>query len=80
MQIKNSKYNNTANVRTIFMLWRCIKYTTYLCLCMRALKARPSLQQVEKFWMLTSEYLAHGEIFCNFKCKPRSTNVAMLTY
>lgn len=46
---------------------------------MSALKARPSLQQVVKFWMLTSEYLKHGETFCNFKCKARSINVT-LTY
>ena len=29
----------------------------YLCLWIRALKARPSLQHVVKFWMFTSEYL-----------------------
>lgn len=56
----------------------CSKNTTYLCLCMRALKARPSLQQVVKFWMLTSEYLEHGETFCNFKCKPMGTKALTL--
>lgn len=35
---------------------------------MSALKARPSLQQVVKFWMLTSGYLKHRELLCNFKC------------
>lgn len=34
---------------------------THLCLCIRALKARPSLQQVVKFWMLTSGYLDHQD-------------------
>lgn len=34
-----------------------MRCATYLCLCIRALKASPSLQQVVKFWMLTSGYL-----------------------
>ena len=34
--------------------------TTHRCLWMRALKAKPSLQLVVKFWMFTSGYLRQG--------------------
>lgn len=46
---------SVSGLRSRFHLF--VIHLLYLCLCMRALKARPSLQQVVKFWMLTSGYL-----------------------
>lgn len=40
---------------------KCCSNVANLCLCIRALKASPSLQQVVKFWMLTSGYLVDTE-------------------
>lgn len=42
----------------------CLVMSSYLCLWMSALKASPSLQQLVKFWMLTSGYLTHIDGGC----------------